>query len=153
MRPARGILALVVTIVASTQAHALSPEAEAGRSMIGVCNACHAPELDPPKGPPLFGVQRRYKRAYPDRDAFTGRMVAFVRQPARGDAIMLQAVNQLGLMAPMPLPESTLRSIAAYIYEERFDPPCKHWEIAVRRVTEKGDTDHARKRQLQRFCR
>lgn len=155
MRLTSQLLTLVAAALLCVSAPALSPEAAAGKTIFGVCQACHDAELDPPKGPPMFGVQRRYTAAYAGRDAFIERMVAFVRQPTIDQVVMHEATSQLGLMGPMPLPEAMLRQIAAYVYEETFPPPCTHWEIAVRRSTESGDAEHARKdrKQLERFCR
>jgi len=155
MRLTSQLLTLVGAALLCVSASALSPEAEAGKSVFAACQVCHDAELDPPKGPPMFGVQRRYKAAFADRDAFIERMVAFVRQPTMDQVIMHEAASQLGLMGPMPLPETMLRQIAAYVYEETFPPPCTHWKIAVRRAIESGDAEHARKdrRQLDRFCR
>jgi len=155
MKSTGRVLTFVAAALASASAFALGSEAEAGRSVFAACQVCHDAELDPPKGPPMFGVQRRYKAASADRDAFIERMVAFVRQPTIDQVVMHEATSQLGLMGPMPLPEAMLRQIAAYVYEETFPPPCTHWEIAVRRATESGDAEHARKdrKQLERFCR
>jgi len=134
--------------------HALSPEAEEGKSLYAACNVCHEQSMDPALAPPMWGVQRRYKRATNNAEEFVNKMVDFVKAPTLEKAIHDQALGQLGLMPPMPLPDELLRKISTYILEEQFPPPCDHWEMAVNKAREKGDMEHAQKdlRQLQRFC-
>jgi hypothetical protein len=47
--------------------HALSPEASEGQALYPACHVCHDPTLDPPLGPPMWAVQRRYRNASLDR--------------------------------------------------------------------------------------
>ncbi len=133
---------------------ALSPDAVEGKSFYPACHVCHNQAADPPLGPPMWGVQRRYKRGTLDNEDFVESMVAFVRAPSLEGAIHDKAVERLGLMPAMPLPDEMLRKIATYILEEQFPPPCDHWTIAVKRAEEMGDVEHARQdqRQLDRFC-
>ena len=136
-------------------AESLSPAALAGKEAYQTCHACHNPALDPPLAPPMFGVQRRYGMAYPDKQEFIRRVAAFVKQPAMDKAIMRRPVQKLGLMPAIDLPEEQITNIATYIYEESFSLPCKHWEIAVKNAEAKGEVDgHIQKdrMKLQRFC-
>lgn len=82
-------------------------------------------------------------------------MVTFVKAPSLETAIHDEAIKQLGLMPPMPLPDEMLQKIATYIFEEKFPPPCEHWEIAVKRAEERGDAEHAKKDKmmLEQFCK
>ncbi|MCB1860055.1 MAG: cytochrome C [Gammaproteobacteria bacterium] len=134
--------------------HALSPEAEEGRALYPACHVCHNPEMDPPLGPPMWGVQRLYRMNTVDDDDFVNTMVEFVKAPLPENAKHQEAVAQMGLMPPMPLPDELLEKIAGYILEERFPPPCAHWRIAVKRAEQRGDLAHAEKDQmmLERFC-
>lgn len=135
--------------------HALGPIATEGKTLYPACHVCHNQAQDPPLGPPMWGVQRRYRMNSLDNEDFIERMVAFVKAPSLETAIHDEAVSQLGLMPPMPLPDEMLKKIASYIAEERFPPPCDHWEIAVKRAERKGDQEHAKKDRmmLKRFCR
>ena len=105
-------------------------------------------------GPPMWGVQRRYKNGTIDDDDFVESMVNFVKKPSLEDARHDMAIEQMGLMPALPLPDTMLKNIAIYILEEKFPPPCTHWEIAVKRATKTGDIEHAKKdqRMLDRFC-
>ncbi|MEW7978395.1 MAG: hypothetical protein B0D96_00250 [Candidatus Sedimenticola endophacoides] len=142
-------------LLASVHSQALSPEALEGKAFYPACHVCHNPQMDPPLGPPMWGVQRRYRNATLDEEDFIERMAGFVRAPSLEQAIHDEALRQLGLMPPMPLPDEMLRKIARYILEETFAPPCAHWEIAVKRALAQGDPAHAEKdrNMLNRFCR
>lgn len=148
------IVLLLCGLFISLSSLALSPEAEQGKALYPACHVCHNPAQDPPLGPPMWGVKRRYQRASMNEDEFVERMINFVRQPSLEIAIHDQALKQLGLMPAMPFPEDTLRKIVSYILEEKFPPPCEHWQIAIKRAQDKGDMGHAQKdmRQFKRFC-
>ena len=133
---------------------ALSAEATEGKTLYATCHVCHNPEADPPAGPPMWGVQRRYKRSTIDDEDFIKSIVDFVKKPTLENARHDMAVEQMGLMPPLPLADEMLEKIAAYILEENFPPPCAHWSIAIKRANEKGDMEHAKKdrHMLDRFC-
>lgn len=137
-----------------TNTHALSPEATEGKALFAVCDACHNPTLDPPQGPPMWGVQRRYKMESESQDDFIARVADFVASPSVDKAILVRAVDTLGLMPAMALPEDNLKKVAAYLWEAKFPPPCDHWKIGLKRAEAAGDAAHAAKerRQLKRFC-
>lgn len=138
----------------AASSYALSPDATEGKTLYPACHICHNQALDPPLGPPMWGVQRRYKMNTLDTEDFIERMVAFVKAPTLETAIHDEAVTQMGVMPPMPLPDEMLKKIASYIAEEQFPPPCDHWKIAVQRAGKKGDLEHAKKDRmmLKRFC-
>jgi len=133
---------------------ALSPDATEGKSFYPACHVCHNQKMDPPLGPPMWGVQRRYKNNSLNSEDFIKQLVSFVKEPTMEKAIHDEALKQLGLMPPMPLPDEMLRKIAVYLWEETFPPPCEHWKIAIKRAEKKGDIEHAEKDQmmLERFC-
>ena len=145
---------LLIGILCTANSNALSPEAIEGKALYPACHVCHNQAMDPPLGPPMWGVQRRYKRNTLDNEDFVKSMVNFVKAPTLESAIHDEALSQLGLMPPMPLPDDMLKNIATYILEEQFPPPCEHWRIAVKRAEQKGDMEHAKKDQnmLKRFC-
>lgn len=148
-------LILLSATLFSTSSDALTPDAAEGKVLYPTCHVCHNPAMDPPLGPPMWGVQRRYKNNTADKEDFVESMAEFVKAPTLEDAIHDEAVKQLGLMPAMPLPDEMLKKIATYIHEEIFPPPCEHWRIAVNRAEIKGDFEHAAKdqRMLERFCK
>ena len=146
---------LLLATLFSANSIALSPEAIEGKSLYPSCHVCHDQAMDPPLGPPMWGVQRRYKNSTINNEDFVQSMVNFVKKPALETALHDTAVEQMGLMPALPLPDELLKKIATYILEEQFPPPCAHWAIAVKRATEKGDLEHAKKdqRMIDRFCK
>ncbi len=150
-------LLLLGVLSTPLMADELSAAAKRGEAGFAVCNACHNPALDLPLGPPMWGLQRRYGLASGgDKQQFVQRMVDFVSAPDKRKAIMVNAVEALGLMPELGLPTDQLTDIAMYIYEAAFPPPCAHWRIAISRAETKGGTalEHAArdKMMLQRFC-
>ncbi len=142
-------------LVVSSGARALSPDAEEGKRLYPACHVCHDQAQDPPLGPPMWGVKRRYGKGTLDDEDFVESMTAFVKAPTLEKAIHDEAVEQLGLMPPLPLPDEMLRKISIYILKESFPPPCEHWKIAAKRARDRGDEVHAQKDQnmFNRFCR
>lgn len=138
----------------SANSIALSPEATEGKSLYPSCHVCHDQTMDPPLGPPMWGVQRRYKNNTIDDEDFIQSMVDFVKKPTLEAVKHDMALEQMGLMPPLPLPDDMLRKISIYILEEHFPPPCAHWAIGVKLATESGDLEHAARdqRMLNRFC-
>ncbi len=138
----------------SINAYAFSPEETKGRELFQVCNACHNPSLDPPLAPPMWGVQRRYKRMSNNKGQFINLVSEFAQAPTLENAKFRRAVEMLGLMPPVALPEDSLKKIAAYIFAEQFPPPCMHWKIGVSKAEQAGDMAHANKdrKMLKRFC-
>jgi len=149
------LITLLGAVLYAINSYALTPDATEGKSFYPACHVCHNQEMDPPLGPPMWGVQRRYKRNSLDNEDFIKSMSDFVKSPTIETAIHDQALEQLGLMPPMPLPDEMLRKISTYILEEHFPPPCAHWQIAVDRAEKKGDIEHTKQdqRQLNRFCK
>jgi hypothetical protein len=146
---------LVIAVFFSSSTFALSPDAIEGKNLYPTCHVCHNQKMDPPLGPPMWGVQRRYKNNTIDDEDFIQSMVDFVKKPTLENAKHDMAVEQMGLMPPLPLPDDMLKKISTYILEEQFPPPCAHWAIAAKRAKEKGDIEHAKKdqRMLDRFCK
>jgi len=148
------VVLYLLAALAPAAGHALSPEASEGQALYPACHVCHDPTLDPPLGPPMWSVQRRYRNLSLDEEDFVERIIAFVKAPSLEQALITPAVERLGLMPALPLPDEMLRKIAAYIWEADFAPPCEHWRNAARWAESTGDAEHAAHdaRMLQRFC-
>lgn len=148
------IIVVLVSGALSVNAYALSPEGANGKQHFPVCNACHNPALNPPLAPPMWGVQRRYKKMSQSKEQFVDAIASFAKAPSQEKAIFKHAIPVLGLMPPVALPDQTLKDVATYIWEEQFPPPCEHWKHGVVRAEQAGDMAHAQKdrRMLKRFC-
>ena len=153
MEKIKYLVILTITLL-TVDGYALSPEATEGKTLYPSCHVCHNPEMEKPLAPPMWGVQRRYKKNSLDKNDFVNSMAAFVKEPTLEKAIHDEALGQLGLMPALPMPDDMLKKIATYIFEENFLPPCTHWKIAVKNATSRGDVEHAAKdqRMLKRFC-
>lgn len=121
----------------------LSELAVQGEAAFAICQSCHDASLNPPQAPPMYGVQRRYKRQYENQQEFVAAIVKFVSQPTEDGALMKHPIKKLGLMPALPLGDDTLSKIATYIYEENLEPPCDHWANAI--ASEKGKGKHSQK--------
>lgn len=149
--------AKILTVVAgilSVNGYALTPEAASGKEHFAVCHACHNPALNPSLAPPMWGVQRRYKRMSRSKERFVDSIADFAKQPAQERALFKHAIPVMGLMPPVALPDETLKEIATYIWEAQFPPPCEHWQYGATRAQGAGDMARAAKerRMLERFC-
>lgn len=118
---------MLLLIITSINTFALTPEAEKGKAAIAVCLSCHNAEIEPALAPPLYGVQNKYKQVFADKEVFVQAIIDWVQKPSLENALMKRPVKKLGLMPAMPLPDDMLKSIATYLYEEEFEPPCTHW--------------------------
>lgn len=148
------LLLLFSSAIFSITSAALSPQAIEGKNLYPTCHVCHNQKMDPPLGPPMWGVQRRYKNNTLDDEDFIQSMTDFVKAPTLEKSRHSEAVKRMGLMPALPLPDDMLKKISAYILEEQFQPPCAHWLIGVKRAKEMGDMAHAEKdaRMIKRFC-
>jgi len=111
------ILILLSAVFYTVNSKALSPDAIKGKELYPMCLACHNQAQEPSMGPPMWGVQRRYKKATGSDDEFIKRMASFVKAPTLENAIHDEALAQLGLMPPMPLADEALKNIATYVLE------------------------------------
>lgn len=138
----------------SVNIYALSDEATQGKVLYKTCHACHNPEFDPPKAPPMFAVQKQYKRVTTNKQDFIDKLISFTANPQLGDAVLEHAVDTFGLMPQLQIPEPELKKIAVYIYEQDFEYPCSHWRAGMKRAKEQGDEQHYEidKNKLERFC-
>jgi len=72
--------------------------------------------------PPFPGVVRHYKEVYSSKEEFIRAVTAYVKKPDSTRALMRGAVEEFGLMPPLPLPDDTLKVIAETLYE-MYDMP------------------------------
>ena len=94
-----------------------------------VCMACHKLDRGPQMlAPPVFAVQNHYLRVYPEKAEFVQAVVDWVRAPEVGKSLMPGAVRRFKLMPAMPLPRDELESIAAFLYDARFQEPAWYRE-------------------------
>lgn len=143
------VIILATAILISTSAWATDSIDEGKKLFQSNCLSCHNAELDPPMAPPMFGVQKHYKRVTSDRHAFIDKVTAFAMNPSEDKALLKLAVKHLGVMPNPGVEEDDLRKIAAYIHDETFAPPCAHWKAGMKATKAKGDLRHFKKAQMR----
>jgi len=148
------ILLFSVAMLVASNANASDKMEEGKRLFNENCLVCHNAELDPPQAPPMFGVQKHYKRATADRDAFIEKVTAFAMDPTDDKAILRMAVDHLGVMPNPGVEESDVRKIAAYIHDEKFVLPCGHLKAAMKMAKADGDMKHFNKanKRFNKMC-
>lgn len=139
------ILLIVILFTFSLNVAALTPEAESGKVMMDICNICHEDNLDPPKAPPFYDVQNYYKKTTSDKVVFITKMTEFMRKPSRETALMKEAVKHLGPHPKLGFPDADMKKIASYIFENTFEPPCKHWQAGMMSAKKSNDMKHYEK--------
>jgi len=135
------ILLIMMSIAWVGSASSASGDFATGKKLFQEqCLMCHSVELDPPQAPPMFGVQMKYKMVTDSKQAFVEKVTAFAIHPSKEKALLKKPVQVLGLMPDLGLDAADVKLIAAYIHDESFAPPCKHWKVAMRIFRERGDT-------------
>lgn len=99
------------------------------------CYACHNPysnSHDNILAPPMVAVKYKYKKTYDSRDEFISKMVSFVVEPSKDNAIMKGPIKRFGLMPAIPtLKEDQAKEIVSYIFDNNIEKPewfAEHFE-------------------------
>lgn len=148
-------MAILTTAMFITfHAWAAAPLEEGKALLQSNCLGCHDANIDPPMGPPMFGIQKTYMRATTNREAFIETLTAFTVHPNEEKALMKDGVELLGLMPDIGMEEADARKIAAYIHDTTFAPPCSHWQASMKAARERGDMQHLKKDEMMynRLC-
>jgi len=85
----------------------------------GNCITCHFEKKDD-SAPAIITVRENYLRAFPKKDDFVNYLAKWVTHPNAENSIMLDAVKKYELMPELGYDESTLKTIAEYIYDTDF---------------------------------
>ena len=96
-----------------------------------LCATCHVKQGQPTNAPPVFGMVNHVRQAYPDKEGFVERIVAWVRAPNAENVLMPGAVRRFGLMPTLGYSDNDVRLIAEYLYDGKTELPewyKKHYE-------------------------
>ncbi len=85
----------------------------------GNCTTCHF-EQQEKSAPAMMEVQKRYKKAFPNKKEFVRYMSAWVLHPNAESSIMQDAIEKHGLMPELSFEKETLSEICGYIYDTNF---------------------------------
>lgn len=92
------------------------------------CLSCHSPSAQQAEriAPPLFAVREYYLKDHPEKEAFTGAMLAFLKETNSASTKMHSAVEKFGLMPQMSFPEEELKNALVFLYENKQLKPQDH---------------------------
>ncbi|GLB48624.1 hypothetical protein Y10_09920 [Neptunitalea sp. Y10] len=88
-----------------------------------VCHSATAPEGAGRIAPPMVAVKTRYLRDNKTREAFVNSIINFVNKPTEDNAMMRGAVKKFGVMPAQKYPDSTLLTIASFMYDYKIEEP------------------------------
>ena len=89
------------------------------------CMVCHSLAPPPKAAPPVKGLARHYREAFKSKREAVDRMVAFMKKPDASKAVCQEeAIRRFGLMPAMSLPESDLRAVSEWVWDQ-YDPAMK----------------------------
>ena len=86
----------------------------------GNCITCHH-QTKTISAPSVKTIQENYLRAFPEKKEFVEHMSKWVLHPDQTTSIMLDAVEEYGLMPELSYELSTLEEIAQYLYDTSFN--------------------------------
>ncbi len=92
------------------------------------CYACHNPNSashDDLLAPPFVAIKKRYSMQHSNEADFVSAFLSYVQQPDSSKALMKGAIDEFGVMAPMPIGEEKITAIAQYLYNN--EPAQPEW--------------------------
>jgi len=95
------------------------------------CYACHNPKSkshDEIIATPLWGMEKHYLEAYPEKADFEEAMIEFIQNPTEEKALMKGPINRFGLMPKPAVSNEDLQKIVSYIYANEIENPAWHIE-------------------------
>ncbi|MCP5535793.1 MAG: cytochrome c [Akkermansiaceae bacterium] len=117
--PLMGVCCVIGTLTGLSMA-----EPDKGETMTkALCMACHGDTQAGQKrlAPPMMMVKQRYQTL--KKDEMVAAIVAWAKKPDAKHSRMPGAINNFGLMPPLPLPDADLQAIASYIAKTEFAMP------------------------------
>lgn len=93
--------------------------------MANNCYVCHNPKTSEENiiAPPMIAVKMHYISEHTSKEDFVNDMVEWSKNPSEEISKMPGAVKKFGLMPYQFYPESTIRQIADYMYDNEIEEP------------------------------
>ncbi len=89
------------------------------------CMVCHSLAPPPKSAPPVKGLARHYREEFTSKRLAVSHMVDFIRKPDASKVVChKEAIKRFGLMPAMSLPESDLRTVSEWVWDQ-YDPGIK----------------------------
>ena len=89
------------------------------------CYACHNPttEHDSRLAPPMIAIKKRYINNNRTKEAFIKDIQDWIKNPNEANAKMYGAVQRFGVMTKIDYPETDIKQIADYLYDNTIEQP------------------------------
>ena len=124
------LLSAVVLLAAAMSMTSYASE-DAEQVFNQLCGSCHVTSGKPTIAPPVVGMVDHVRAAYPAKEDFVERIVAWVANPNADDALMPGAVRKFGVMPKLPYEPAKVRLVAEYLYDGNRELPewyVEHYE-------------------------
>lgn len=89
------------------------------------CYTCHSPKTSEENSmaPPMMAVKMQYISEDTSKEDFVNAMVEWSKNPSKKNSKMPDAIKKYGLMPYQFYPESTIRQIADYMFDNEIEFP------------------------------
>lgn len=89
------------------------------------CYVCHSPSAghDDRIGPPMIDIKNHYMEEGMTKEDFTQAIQNWIKNPTEESAKMKGAVERFGIMPKQAYPETTIQSIAEYLFDNDIEAP------------------------------
>ncbi len=82
------------------------------------CSVCHSVMPPPKSAPPITPLASHYHQKYSTKKDGVNHLVAYLKSPNKDNAIDPQAITRFGLMPALRLPDSELRAVAEWVWDQ-----------------------------------
>ncbi|MEI8186347.1 MAG: cytochrome c [Chlorobiaceae bacterium] len=82
------------------------------------CSVCHSIMPPPKTAPPIIPLASRYHQKYSTKKDGVNHLVTYLKSPNKENAIHPQAITRFGLMPALHLPDSELRAVAEWVWDQ-----------------------------------
>jgi len=82
------------------------------------CSVCHSISPPPKNAPPIIPLASRYHMRFKTKKEGVDHLVAYMKSPNKDKAVDTQAITRFGLMPALSLPDSELRTVAEWVWDQ-----------------------------------
>ena len=82
------------------------------------CSMCHSVMPPPKTAPPITPLASHYHQKFKTKIEGVNHLAAYLKSPKKENAIDPQAITRFGIMPAQPLPDSELRAVAEWVWDQ-----------------------------------
>jgi mono/diheme cytochrome c family protein len=82
------------------------------------CSVCHSISPPPKNAPPIIPLASHYHLKFKTKKEGVDHLVAYMKSPNKDKAVDTQAITRFGLMPALSLPDSELRTVAEWVWDQ-----------------------------------